>query len=242
MYTCAVHIRRVWLHGRLIRHQIQNITLLYSTEFSFFRVLAKTSVIKLDCQAQEILWSRQGPWGLDRTGTRPQSGVVNLSVPAPLSLSADVRNTFFLQIYTATQHNRADMSIGHPEATLRDLHRGRFFENLKSRFMFVSQITFCICDLWNVILISHFTNHTSHFTLQNVSCKMEDMKLKMWFMCEGNVKWEMWFEKCEARLYNFGKVICEMWNVKICVKREFNFSKNVPLQPPLSFFLADLPL
>ena len=49
----------------------------------------------------------------------------------------------------------------------------------------------------------------------------------------------MWFEKCEMRVYIFGRVIWEMWNVKFCVKRESQFSKHLPQAKDI--FLHNLP-
>ena len=47
-----------------------------------------------------------------------------------------------------------------------------FFENSNSHFMFVSQITFGIWEMWNVILISLYTNHISHYKIWGVKCKI----------------------------------------------------------------------
>ena len=50
-----------------------------------------------------------------------------------------------------------------------------------------------------------------------------------------NVKLKMWYENCEVRVYIFGLLICEVRNVKFCVKHEFNFSKNVLLMWTVDF-------
>ena len=78
--------------------------------------------------------------------------------------------------------------------------------------------------------ISHFTDHSSHI---RVKCKICICKWGIW-----NVKREMWYEKCEVRLYIFRWSICEVRSVKFCVKHELNFWKNA-LQPKL--FLPSLP-
>ena len=52
---------------------------------------------------------------------------------------------------------------------------------------------------------------------------MRDLKCETW-----NVIWEMWSE-----IYIFRWLICEVRNVKFCVKREFNFWKNALQETPL---------
>ena len=74
------------------------------------------------------------------------------------------------------------------------------------------------CEMWFSFHISQITFYTKRYEDKNVRYAW---KWEIW-----NVKLQIRYEKCEVRVYIFGWVICEVWNVKFCVQRELNFSKN----------------